>query len=59
MRSLGVSYPTAWLIKHKVMQSMAEREALYTLDGRVEVDAASVSAAPATMAPMPLLSLLP
>lgn len=37
-RSLGVSYPTAWLIKHKVMQSMAEREALYTLDGRVEVD---------------------
>lgn len=38
MRSLGVSYPTAWLIKHKVMQSMAEREALYTLDGRVEVD---------------------
>ena len=38
MRSLGVSYPTAWLIKHKVMQSMLEREALYTLDGRVEVD---------------------
>lgn len=38
MRSLGVSYPTAWLIKHKVMQSMAEREALYRLDGRVEVD---------------------
>ena len=59
MRSLGVSYPTAWLIKHKVMQSMAEREALYTLDGRAEVDAASVSAAPATMAPRPLLCLLP
>ena len=38
MRALGVSYPTAWLIKHKVMQSMAEREALYTLDGRVEID---------------------
>ena len=38
MRSLGASYPTAWLIKHKVMQSMLEREALYTLDGRVEVD---------------------
>jgi len=38
MRSLGVSYPTAWLIKHKVMQSMAEREALYRLDGRVEGD---------------------
>ena len=38
MRSLGVSYPTAWLIKHKVMQSMLEREARYTLDGRVEVD---------------------
>jgi transposase-like protein len=38
MRTLGVSYPTAWLIKHKAMQSMAEREALYTLGGRVEVD---------------------
>jgi hypothetical protein len=38
MRTLGVSYPTAWLIKHKTMQSMVEREALYTLGGRVEID---------------------
>jgi hypothetical protein len=37
-RTLGVSYPTAWLIKHKVMQTMAERDEGCTLDGRVEVD---------------------
>lgn len=37
-RLLGVSYPTAWRIKHKLMQVMAEREAGRKLDGRVEVD---------------------
>ena len=37
-RLLGVSYPTAWLIKHKLMQVMAEQEADRKLDGRVEVD---------------------
>ena len=37
-RTLGVSYPTAWLIKHKVMQAMADREDSHVLDGRVEVD---------------------
>ena len=26
MRFLGVGYPTAWLLKHKLMQTMAERE---------------------------------
>lgn len=26
-RDLGVSYPTAWLIHHKLMQAMIEREA--------------------------------
>jgi len=25
-RALGVSYPTAWLIHHKLMQAMVERE---------------------------------
>ncbi len=30
-RHLGVSYPTAWLIQHKLMQSMADREARYVL----------------------------
>lgn len=37
-RLLGVSYPTAWRIKHKLMQVMAERETSRTLAGRVEVD---------------------
>ncbi|SMF94387.1 Transposase zinc-ribbon domain-containing protein [Methylomagnum ishizawai] len=37
-RQLGVSYPTAWLIQHKLMQAMAERDARYRLDGRVQVD---------------------
>lgn len=37
-RDLGVSYPTAWLIHHKVMQAMAEREASYLLDGQIQVD---------------------
>jgi len=37
-RHLGVSYPTAWLIHHKLMQAMAQREGLYTLGGQVQVD---------------------
>lgn len=37
-RQLGVSYPTAWLIQHKLMQAMAERDAQYTLMGEVQVD---------------------
>jgi len=38
MRHLGVSYPTAWLIHHKLMQAMAEREERYVLEGQVQVD---------------------
>jgi hypothetical protein len=38
MRQLGVSYPTAWLIQQKLMQAMAERDAHYTLAGKVLVD---------------------
>ena len=38
MRHLGVSYPTAWLIHHKLMQAMVERENRYVLDGNVHVD---------------------
>ena len=38
MRHLGVSYPTAWLIHHKLMQAMVAREARYVLDGQVQVD---------------------
>ena len=37
-RYLGVSYPTAWLLHHKLMQAMVEREAHYVLSGQVEVD---------------------
>ena len=37
-RQLGVSYPTAWLMHHKLMQVMAEREERYVLEGKVQVD---------------------
>jgi len=37
-RQLGVSYPTAWLLQHKIMQAMTERDAQYTLCGEVLVD---------------------
>jgi len=33
-----VTYPTAWLIQHKLMQVMAEREECYVLEGKVQVD---------------------
>ncbi len=37
-RQLGVSYPTAWLIQHKLMNAMAKREERYVLEGQVQVD---------------------
>lgn len=37
-RHLGVSYPTAWLLKHKLMQVMLNREQWRQLTGRVEID---------------------
>ena len=37
-RQLGVSYPTAWLMHHKLMQAMADREERHVLDGKVQVD---------------------
>lgn len=37
-RQLGVSYPTAWLIKHKLMEVMRVREDARQLTGRVEID---------------------
>ncbi len=38
-RRLGVRQPTAWLMKHKLMRAMAEREAKKPkLEGRVEID---------------------
>ena len=37
-RQLGVSYPTAWLVQQKLMQTMVERDAQYKLRGNVQVD---------------------
>jgi transposase-like protein len=37
-RHLGVSYPTAWLVHHKLMQAMVEREERYLLGGEVQLD---------------------
>ena len=37
-RHLGVSYPTAWLLKHKLMEVMRLREQGRRLTGRVEID---------------------
>jgi transposase-like protein len=37
-RQLGVSYPTAWLMYHKLMQAMADREDRYALEGKVQID---------------------
>jgi hypothetical protein len=37
-RHLGVSYPTAWSIKHKLLQIMLERDADRQLTGVIEID---------------------
>ena len=37
-RHPGVSYPTAWLIQHKLMRAMEEREARHVLGGQVQVN---------------------
>jgi len=37
-RQLGVSYNTAWSIKHKLMQTMLERDAERQLTGVIEID---------------------
>lgn len=37
-RQLGVSYGSAWLIKHKIMEAMRLREDSRELTGRVEID---------------------
>lgn len=37
-RQLGVSYKTACLLKHKLIQAMAQRDASYLLQGRVEIE---------------------
>lgn len=37
-RQLGVSYNTAWLVKHKLMQAMKERDDARPLQGIVQLD---------------------
>lgn len=37
-RQVGVSYPTAWLMHHKIMTAMARREAVHRLSGTVQID---------------------
>lgn len=37
-RQVDVSYKTAWMMKHKLMQVMKEQEDKDTLSGRVEID---------------------
>lgn len=38
MRHVGVSYPTTWRLKHKLMEAMAEREADRVLSGIIQLD---------------------
>ena len=38
MRHLGVCYRTAWLIKHKLLEVMRQREDARQLTGRIEMD---------------------
>ncbi len=45
MRSLGVTYKTAWLVKQKLMRVMSERESERVLTERVEVDDAYLGGA--------------
>lgn len=37
-RELGVSYPTAWLMHHKIMHAMADRDSVHQLGGQVQLD---------------------
>lgn len=45
MRVVGVCYRTAWRLKHKILEVMAERESTRKLEGRVEVDDAYLGGA--------------
>lgn len=38
MRQLQLSYPTAWMLKHKIMEALRQSEAQRQLSGRVELD---------------------
>ncbi len=45
LRQLGVSYNTAWMLKHKLMQAMRERDDSQPLGGIVEMDDADLGGA--------------
>ncbi len=45
LRQLGVSYNTAWMLKHKLMQAMRERADSQPLGGLVEMDDADLGGA--------------
>jgi len=38
MQDIDVSYPTAWLMLHKIRKAMGDRDAMYKLAGIVELD---------------------
>ena len=40
---LGVSYPTAWMLHHKLMHAMAQREQRHQLCGLIQLDEAYLS----------------
>src|SRR5271165_3315302 len=44
-KEIGVSYPTAWLMRHKIRKAMADRDQGYQLKGRIEVDEGYVGGA--------------
>ena len=56
-RQLGVSYPTAWLIHHKLMQVMAEHEERYVLEG--SFGAVAYWKSILNSSPQPSVALLP
>jgi transposase-like protein len=37
-KEIGVTYPTAWLMQHKIRKAMADRDQRYQLRGLLEVD---------------------
>jgi hypothetical protein len=50
-RQLGVSYPTAWALQHKISQAMALRETSHRLSGHVQFDDAYLGGKPGRGSP--------
>ncbi len=45
VQEIGVSYPTAWLMQHKIRKAMQDRDRRYRLSGLVELDEGYVGGA--------------